>query len=115
MIGDRFDVEEYRAGDMAVVIFGLRVALLRRQEEAAVDHDDIAVAQMFGQPFGRNEPTARGGGGKGIFGSEHGNDTNPRASETVQRKGALMSEHRSRERGTGSFFSRRKAGLNSFD
>ena len=73
-------------GNMAVAIFGLRVALLRRQEEAAVDHDDVAVAQMFGKPFGRNEPAARRRRVKGIFGSEHGNDVNPRGRARYRQK-----------------------------
>jgi hypothetical protein len=41
--------------------------------------------------------------------------SNHAAARTVQKKGALIFECRSSQRGTGSFFSRRKAGLNSLD
>ena len=58
MIADRLDVEEHGAGDMAVAILGMRVALLRRQEIRTVDHDQIAIAQMLGEPIGRNQPSA---------------------------------------------------------
>src|SRR5208282_4795170 len=72
MIGDRFDVEEYRARDVALAILGVGVALLRRQEVRPVNDTKVAVTQMLGEPFRRNQPAAFGGGRECFVGSEHG-------------------------------------------
>src|SRR5215469_14483022 len=58
MVADRFYIEEHRARNMSVLIFGMSIAIMLRQEIGRVDHDDLRIAQMVGQPIRRHQPTA---------------------------------------------------------
>jgi hypothetical protein len=71
IVADRVDIEEHRAGDVACAILGVNVALLHHRGIRGVDHDDIAIVQMLGKPFGRFEPAARRRWGRVRFGSQH--------------------------------------------
>ena len=59
-IGDAVDIEEDRAGDMAGEIFGLRVAAGTGHVPAGIDHDQIGIAQMLGQPLRGDEGVFHG-------------------------------------------------------
>ena len=61
MIGDRIDVEEDRARDMAFEIFRLGVAFFGGKQKGAVDHREIGRVEIFGKPRGRDEERIRAG------------------------------------------------------
>ena len=61
-VGDLVDVEEYRAGDVLVDELRLGIALLRRQEERAVDDAHVRRVEMVSQPRGADEGVGSGGG-----------------------------------------------------
>jgi hypothetical protein len=71
MIGDRVDGEEHGAWDVTGAMLGQHVAFLRHRGIGGVDHDDVAIAQMLGEPFGRFEPAARRRWGGIRLGSQH--------------------------------------------
>ena len=48
MVGHAIDVEEHRAGDVTGQIFLVRFPIGRRQEPAAVEDDDLWIAEMLG-------------------------------------------------------------------
>ena len=52
MVGHAIDVEEHRAGDVTGQIFLVRFPIGRRQEPAAVEDDDLWIAEMLGEPVG---------------------------------------------------------------
>ena len=54
-IGDRVDIEIYRAGDMRFRIFNTGIAIFRRQIPRAIDYLEVRFRGMPGQPFGRNQ------------------------------------------------------------
>ena len=58
MVADRFDIEKHRARDMSALIFGNRIAIVLRQKIGGVDHGDLWIAQVAGQPIGRYQPAA---------------------------------------------------------
>ena len=59
MIGNRVDVEAYRAGNVSGEIFGRRVAFHRGQIERAVHHHGRRGAEARGQPVGGHQPAGR--------------------------------------------------------
>ena len=58
MVGDRVEIEAHRAGNVPGQELGLRVALLRRQIEGAIDGDEIGAAEFRGEPVSGDEPAA---------------------------------------------------------
>ena len=127
IIAHRFDVEKHRAGNVTVAIFRVSVALLRRQEMGGVDGNDVAVAQVFGQPFGRLEPAVGGGGWRIAFSSQHefrrmicGRTNGRSVCQRTCLGGSSFIRHLNGRSAHEPFrhrqvFSRRKAGLNSLD
>ena len=59
-VGDRIDVEELRAGNVARVVLGQRIAVLRRQVPRSVEHLD--AIEVVGQPGGFNKGVGIGVG-----------------------------------------------------
>ena len=57
MIRNRIDVETHRAGDVTCEIFSRSVPVHGREIIGAVNHDEIAGAETFGEPVGAQEPT----------------------------------------------------------
>ena len=55
VIGDRIDVEEQRARDVGLLELGPRVAAEMRQVEGGVDHLEIGLAQVRGEPSGGDQ------------------------------------------------------------
>ncbi|MGY3356650.1 hypothetical protein ACVWZK_003313 [Bradyrhizobium sp. GM0.4] len=55
MVRDRIDVEEHRARQMRGEIIVLRQWQHTRQLEAGVEHLDVGVIDVGGEPFGRDE------------------------------------------------------------
>ena len=70
MIADGVNVKKHRPRNVPGTVLGVRVTLLRRQKHGAVDHGDIAVAQVLGQPVGRLEPAVGSGGSSVHLGSQ---------------------------------------------
>ena len=54
-IADPVDVEEFGAGDVLVPVFGAGIAAGPRQVEAAVEHPDVRVVEVLGQPRGGSQ------------------------------------------------------------
>src|SRR5262249_52241380 len=54
-VGDLVDIEEHRARNVLIGEFRLRVALLCRQIERAVDDADVGRIDPFGQPLGADQ------------------------------------------------------------
>ena len=52
VIADILDVEQHRAGDVALGEFGFRVAPGAGQMKAGVEYLDVRIAEMFGKPSG---------------------------------------------------------------
>jgi hypothetical protein len=71
MVADRLDIEKHRARNMSVFIFGMGIAIVLRQEIGRVDHDDLRIAQMVGEPIRRHQPTT-GRRGRGEIVVRHG-------------------------------------------
>jgi hypothetical protein len=71
MVADRLDIEEHRARDVAGAIFGMCVALLRRQKVGGIDDADSGIAQTRGKPFSRYQPAACRLWGRAVFSSQH--------------------------------------------
>jgi hypothetical protein len=55
VVGDRVDVEEHRARDVRLSELGPRVALELRHVPGAIEHPDVALVEMLGEPLGRDE------------------------------------------------------------
>src|SRR2546430_3954372 len=55
MIRHRIDIEEHRAWNMRGEIVVLRQRQHARQLERGVDHPDLGIAEMRGEPFGGDE------------------------------------------------------------
>jgi hypothetical protein len=60
-IGDAVDIEEHRAGNVAGEIFSLRVAGRVGHVPAAVEHNQVGIAEVAGQPVGGDERVVHGG------------------------------------------------------
>ena len=54
-VADLVDVEEARAGDVGGQIFVAAAAAGRRHVPAGIDDDEVGVAEMLREPFGRDE------------------------------------------------------------
>ena len=54
-VADLVDVEEARAGDVGGEIFVAAAAAARRHVPARIDDDEVGLAEMVGQPFGRDQ------------------------------------------------------------
>lgn len=51
----RRQIEEHRAGNVSVEIFGARIPAAAAEEVAGVDDDEVVRAEFGGQPFGRDQ------------------------------------------------------------